>query len=136
MQFLLGIFCIRMTIGRKIFSCFGDKVSTFFKYAATGSKFVYGDQLIDKMHVFAFSVLPVIFFFSFIVSILYYYGAMQWIIKKLGWMLQVSMGTTLCESVIAAGNIFLGMTESPLLIKPYMKVNKTNFLLLKLLIKI
>lgn len=72
---------------------------------------------------FIAKVLPVIFFFSFIVSILYYYGAMQWIIRQLGTMLQSLMGTTVCEGVIAAGNVFLGMTESPLLIKPYMKVS-------------
>lgn len=47
---------------------------------------------------------------------------MQWIITKIGWVLQTLIGTTICESVIAAGNIALGMSESPLLIKPYMKV--------------
>lgn len=68
--------------------------------------------------------MPVIFFFSFIVSVLYYLGAMQWFIQKLGWILQSILGTTVCESVNAAGNIFLGMTESPLLIKPYIKVKR------------
>lgn len=57
------------------------------------------------------------------VSILYYYGAMQWIIKKLGCMLQMIIGTTLIESVSVAANIFLGMTESPLVIRPYLKVS-------------
>lgn len=72
--------------------------------------------------MFAFSVLPVIFFFSFCISILYYLGAMQWFITKLGWILQAALGTTVCESVTAAANIFLGMSESPLLIRPYIKI--------------
>lgn len=54
-QLLLGIFCIRMEIGRKIFRCFGDKMNLFFGYALQGSAFVYGD-LVDELHVFAFSV--------------------------------------------------------------------------------
>lgn len=69
-----------------------------------------------------FQTLPVIFFFSFMVSILYYYGAMQWVIKKMGCVLQMILGTTLIESVSVAANIFLGMTESPLVFRPYIKV--------------
>lgn len=57
------------------------------------------------------------------ISVLYYLGVMQWVVIKLGWMLQVCLGTTVCESVNAAANIFLGQTESPLLIRPYLKVN-------------
>jgi pyrimidine nucleoside transport protein len=54
--------------------------------------------------------------------VLYYLGTMQWILFKLGWALQSLLGTTVCESVNAAGNIFLGQTESPLVIKPYIKI--------------
>lgn len=67
-------------------------------------------------------VLPVIFFVSLIISILYYWGAMQWIVLKLGWILQSLLGTTVCESVTCSANIFLGMSESPLLIRPYIKI--------------
>lgn len=119
-QFLLGIFCIRWAVGRSIFICLGDKVKTFLGYATEGSLFVFGEFLVSE-GVFSFAVLPVIFFFSFMISILYYYGAMQFVIKKLGWMLQSLMGTTVCESITAAANIFLGMSESPLLIRPYIK---------------
>lgn len=69
--------------------------------------------------VFAFTALPTIFFFSLCISVLYYMGTMQWVLYKLGWILQSILGTTVCESVNAAGNIFLGMTEGPLIIKPY-----------------
>lgn len=53
-------------------------------------------------------ILSVIYFFSFTVSILYYYGVMQWIVRKIGWLLQISVGTTAAESMNAAANIFLG----------------------------
>lgn len=86
---------------------------------------MFGDYLVIELGVFAFAVLTVIFFFSFCISILYYLGAMQWIVIKLGWILQSILGTTVCESVIAAANIFLGMSESPLLIRPYLKVFKS-----------
>lgn len=56
----------------------------------------------------SFQVLPVILFFSFCIQILYYYGVMQWVVIKMGWFLQVTVGTTACESVNAAANIFLG----------------------------
>ncbi|XP_015110947.1 uncharacterized protein LOC107037099 isoform X2 [Diachasma alloeum] len=71
-------------------------------------------------------VLPVIFFFSFMIQILYYWGAMQWVITKLGWALHSIMGTTVCESLNSAANTFLGMTESPLLIKPYISKLTTS----------
>ncbi|XP_016971291.1 solute carrier family 28 member 3 [Drosophila rhopaloa] len=120
-QFLLAIFCIRWEVGRKIFECLGNKVATFLGYATDGALFVFGDFLVVN-NVFAFAILPVIFFFSFFISLLYYLGTMQWIVIKLGWILQALLGTTVCESVTAAANIFLGMSESPLLIRPY--INK------------
>uniref|UniRef100_A0A1B0DND1 Uncharacterized protein n=1 Tax=Phlebotomus papatasi TaxID=29031 RepID=A0A1B0DND1_PHLPP len=128
LQFLLGLFCIRWDIGRSIFDCIGHKVTTFLNYANQGAEFVYGEFLISS-GVFAFVVsifsvlvvLTVIFFFSFMISVLYYLGVMQWVVIKLGWILQVCLGTTVCESVNAAANIFLGQTESPLLIRPYLK---------------
>jgi len=58
---------------------------------------------------FVLQALSVIFFLSFMVQILYYYGVMQWIVFNVGWLLQKSMGTTVCESVNAAASIFLGM---------------------------
>lgn len=120
-QFLLGIFCIRWQVGRTIFKCFGDKAAEFLEYSKPGAAFVFGDFLVFEQQVFAFAVLPLAFFFSMFLSILYYLGTMQWILLKLGWILQSIIGTTVCESITAAANIFLGMTESPLMIKPYIK---------------
>lgn len=121
LQFLLGIFCIRWSVGRAIFECFGKKVADFLDYGKEGAQFVFGGFLVGELGVFAFAVLPIIFFFSLCISMLYYLEAMQWILFKLGWILQSILGTTVCESVNAAGNIFLGMSEGPLIIKPYIK---------------
>uniref|UniRef100_A0A1A9VTA3 Sodium/nucleoside cotransporter n=1 Tax=Glossina austeni TaxID=7395 RepID=A0A1A9VTA3_GLOAU len=117
-QFLLCIVCIRWTVGRNIFNCIGNKVATFLAYADAGNRFVFGDTIVIE-GVFAFTALPVIFFFSFIISVLYYLNAMQIVIMKLGWILQKLLDTTVCESVNAAANIFLGMSECPLVIRPY-----------------
>ena len=59
----------------------------------------------------AFQILPVIFFFSFVIQILFYYGAMQWVVVKIGWLLQVTVGTTAAESMNAAANIFVGQVR-------------------------
>lgn len=56
LQFLLGVFCIRMKIGRSIFGCLGEKVAVFFDYAKLGASFVYGNQIVNVFNVFAFSV--------------------------------------------------------------------------------
>ena len=77
--------------------------------------------------VFMFKVLSIIYFFNFMVSILFYMGVMNWLVSKIGWLLQLTVGTTACESMNAAGNIFLGQTEAPLLIKPYLaKMTKSE----------
>ncbi|KAG7209814.1 hypothetical protein KM043_011428 [Ampulex compressa] len=121
LQFALGLISIRWTVGREIFQCVSRKIATFLDFAKHGSRFIFSDLLVDN-NVFAFTVLPVIFYFSFIIQILYYLGVMQWVLLKLGWALQKLMGTTLCESVNCAANTFVGMSESPLIIKPY--INK------------
>ncbi|XP_045133390.1 solute carrier family 28 member 3-like isoform X1 [Portunus trituberculatus] len=118
LQFILGLIILRWPFGRSVFECLAGKVATFLAFTDEGAGFVFGDlATVDR--IFAFSVLPVILFFSFCVQILYYYGVMQWVVIKMGWFLQVTIGTTACESVNAAANIFLGQTEAPLLIKPF-----------------
>ncbi|XP_014477508.1 PREDICTED: solute carrier family 28 member 3 [Dinoponera quadriceps] len=119
LQFTLGLITIRWSVGRSIFECVSGRVASFLEFAKDGARFVFSEDLVNK-GVFAFAVLPVIFFFSFIVQVLSYVGAMQWFILKLGWVLQRIMDTTLCESISAVANPFIGMSESPLLIKPYL----------------
>lgn len=126
-QFILGLLILKWPVGEAIFKCLSGKVTTFLSFTDVGSSFVFGDDLVYRLGVFAFKVLPVTLFFSFCIQILYYFGVMQWFVLKLGWCLQVTIGTTACESVNAAANIFLGQTEAPLLIKPYLwKLTKSE----------
>lgn len=119
-QFIFGVLFIRWNPGRIALQCFSDKVATFLSYGVEGAAFAFGDLLVRTEGVFAFSTLPVIFFFSMLVEILFFWGALQWFVLKLGGLLKAATATTVCESVIAVGNVFLGQTESILLIKPYL----------------
>ncbi|KAI4572836.1 hypothetical protein MJG53_012674 [Ovis ammon polii x Ovis aries] len=90
----------------------------FLSYTESGSSFVFGEALVKD--VFAFQVLPIIVFFSCAMSVLYYVGLMQWVIMKISWLMQITMGTTATETLSVAGNIFVSQTEAPLLIRPYL----------------
>ncbi|XP_032941945.1 solute carrier family 28 member 3 isoform X3 [Catharus ustulatus] len=118
MQFLLGILILRTKVGFDVFNWLGIQIQTFLEYSDTGAKFVFGDKYTD--HFFAFKVLPIVVFFSTVMSMLYHIGFMQWLIGKVGWIMHFFMGTTPVESLVAAGNIFVGQTESPLLVRPYL----------------
>ncbi|XP_055518582.1 sodium/nucleoside cotransporter 1 [Leucoraja erinacea] len=118
LQFILGIFIIRTEPGFQAFNWLGIQIQTFLNYTTAGSSFIFGDQLIDG--IFAFQALPIVVFFSSVMSILYYIGAMQWIILKIAWLMQITMGTSATETLSVAGNIFVGQTEAPLLIRPYL----------------
>ncbi|NWR85355.1 S28A1 protein, partial [Furnarius figulus] len=118
LEFLFGLFVLRTSPGVQAFQWLGDQIQIFLGYTTAGSGFVFGNTLIEE--VFAFQTLPIVVFFSCVMSILYYLGIMQWLILKISWLLQVSMGTTPTETLSVAGNIFVGQTEAPLLIRPYL----------------
>nr|XP_042130797.1 sodium/nucleoside cotransporter 1 [Peromyscus maniculatus bairdii] len=92
LQFVLGLFVIRTEPGFVAFQWLGDQIQ----------------------------VLPIIVFFSCVMSVLYYLGLMQWVILKIAWLMQVTMGTSATETLSVAGNIFVSQTEAPLLIRPYL----------------
>ncbi|XP_036383538.1 solute carrier family 28 member 3-like [Megalops cyprinoides] len=117
LQFLFGLLILRTRAGFTAVEWLGRQVEVFLAYTDDGSKFVFGDKFTD--HFFAFKVLPIVVFFSTVISMLYYLGFMQWLILKVGFVMQITMGTSPTESMVAAGNIFVGQTESPLLIRPY-----------------
>lgn len=125
LQVGFGLLTIRWEIGRNIFRCAGDKVSTFLSYARRGAAFVYGNELVFEFSngggIFAFSAISTIYFLGFFINILYHYGIMQYTVTSLGSFLKSIMGTSICESVNSAANIFLGQSEAPLLLKPYLK---------------
>ncbi|NWT45327.1 S28A2 protein, partial [Chroicocephalus maculipennis] len=118
LEFLFGLFVLRTSPGVQAFQWLGDQIQYFLSYTTAGSSFVFGNTLIEE--VFAFQTLPIVVFFSCVMSILYYLGVMQWLIVKISWLLQISMGTTPTETLSVAGNIFVGQTEAPLLIRPYL----------------
>uniref|UniRef100_A0A3Q3WWZ6 Uncharacterized protein n=1 Tax=Mola mola TaxID=94237 RepID=A0A3Q3WWZ6_MOLML len=96
----------------------GDGATIFLAFTDVGSKFVFGESYTE--HPFVFKVMPILVFLSSVISILYYIGFMPWLICKIGFIMQATMGTSPTESVAAAGNIFLGQTDSVLLIRPYL----------------
>ncbi|XP_056272412.1 sodium/nucleoside cotransporter 1 isoform X7 [Pseudoliparis swirei] len=118
MQFCIGLFVIRTQLGLISFKWLGKQVEIFLAYTKEGSSFVFGDLI---GNIFAFQVLPIVVFFSSVMSILYFLGIMQWLILKIAWCMQITMGTSPTETLSVAGNIFVGQTEAPLLIRPYLK---------------
>ncbi|XP_041853255.1 sodium/nucleoside cotransporter 1 [Melanotaenia boesemani] len=118
MQFCIGLFVIRTQPGLVAFNWLGKQVQVFLDYTKEGSSFVFGDL---HANIFAFQALPIVVFFSSVMSVLYFLGLMQWLILKISWVMQITMGTSPTETLSVAGNIFVGQTEAPLLIRPYLK---------------
>eukprot|EP00071_Canis_lupus_P019857 XP_013967927.1 sodium/nucleoside cotransporter 1 isoform X6 [Canis lupus familiaris] len=118
LQFVLGLFVIRTEPGFIAFQWMGNQIQIFLSYTDVGSSFVFGEAMVKG--VFAFQVLPIVIFFSCVMSVLYYVGLMQWVIQKISWLMQTTMGTTATETLSVAGNIFVSQTEAPLLIQPYL----------------
>ncbi|KAK0058302.1 solute carrier family 28 member 3 [Biomphalaria pfeifferi] len=119
LQIIFAMLILKTSWGHDAFEWLGDRVSEFLAYTDAGSQFVFGE--LYEQHYFAFKVLPVVVFFSTFVSMLYYLGVMQAVIKMVGKFLAFCLGTSATESVNAAGNIFIGQTEAPLLIRPFLK---------------
>ncbi|XP_041693415.1 sodium/nucleoside cotransporter 1 [Coregonus clupeaformis] len=117
LQFCIGLFVIRTEPGLTAFQWLGEQVQIFLNYTKEGSSFVFG-SLVDD--IFAFQALPIVIFFSSVMSVLYFLGIMQWLIIKIAWVMQITMGTSPTETLSVAGNIFVGQTEAPLLIRPYL----------------
>ena len=120
-QIVIGAFILYVPIGRDALLGMSNAVSKVMAYANEGISFVFGGLASGESvgFIFAIKVLPVIVFFSALISLLYYIGVMQWIIKLIGGALQKVLGTSKSESMSAAANIFVGQTEAPLVVKPY-----------------
>lgn len=117
LQFIFALFIIRTSIGLAIFQFIGDVVTQFLNFSDAGASFVFGENFQDFF--FAFKVLPTVIFFSAFISLLYYFGILQRVVQSFAWVMQRTMKTSGSETLSAAGNIFVGQTEAPLLIKPY-----------------
>ena len=117
LQFVFALFILRTWIGVEIFRRATDAVTVFLDYSDAGSRFIFGEPFAE--HFFAFKVLPTVIFFSAFITVLYYFGILQWVVKGFAWVMVRVMGTSGAESLSASANIFVGQTEAPLLIRPY-----------------
>jgi len=106
-------------MGQQILGSVSQGVASVLGFADEGIKFLFGD-LASTGFIFAIRVLPLVIFISALISMLYYFGIMQWVIKLIGGALQKLLGISRAESLVATGNIFLSQGESPLLVKPFL----------------
>ncbi|MEL6902590.1 MAG: Na+ dependent nucleoside transporter N-terminal domain-containing protein, partial [Cyanobacteria bacterium J06606_4] len=117
LQIIFALLILRTAAGLAVFQWLGNAVSTFLDYSDAGASFVFGENYQDFF--FAFKVLPTIIFFSAVISLLYHYGILQRAVNLIAQLMMRTMKTSGSETLSAAGNIFVGQTEAPLLIKPY-----------------
>lgn len=133
LQILIAIGVLKVPFVQYIFEQVGSIFVSILDFTRAGSQFLFEGLVVDMDtfgYIFAFQVLPTIIFFSALTSVLYYLGVIQVVVKWMAWLLSKSLGISGAESLSVAGNIFLGQTEAPLLIKAYLeKMNKSEILL-------
>ena len=143
LQATFGVLVLKTTPGRWFFERVGDVVNGLLSFSGEGGRFIFGNLVDNTVPVgvpgaegaldttagfvastaslFAFGVLPTIIFFSALTSVLYYLGVLQVVVKGLAWVMQRTLRTSGAETLSASGNIFLGQTEAPLLIRPFVE---------------
>lgn len=120
-QIIFALLVLKFPPGRKFFEIMNDVIIKVISFSTDGAKFIFGN-LIDNQSlgfIFAFQVLPTIIFFSSLMSVLYYLGIMQKIVLFFAKIMTRFMGTSGAESLSASANIFVGQTEAPLVVRPY-----------------
>jgi CNT family concentrative nucleoside transporter len=143
LQAIFGVIVLKTAAGRAFFDQIGRLVTGLLGFQEQGARFVFGNLVQSTVPVgvpgangaldssagyvaatgsyFAFNVLPTIIFFSALMSVLYYLNVMQLLVKGIAWVMQKTLRTSGAETLSASGNIFLGQTEAPLLIKPFVR---------------
>lgn len=143
LQILLGLFVLNSAIGKTIFNFANTLFVKLMACSTEGASFLFGKlaqvnnvpvgpggafgpvgangQVAEVGAYFAFSVLPTIIFFSALMAVLYHLGVMQFVVRKVAWVMQRTMGTSGSETLSASGNIFVGQTEAPLLVRPFIE---------------
>lgn len=143
LQAAFGLVVLKTAAGRAFFDQIGRLVTGLLGFQEQGARFVFGNLVQSTVPVgvpnpngaldasagyvaatgsyFAFNVLPTIIFFSALMSVLYYLNVMQLVVKGIAWVMQKTLRTSGAETLSASGNIFLGQTEAPLLIKPFVR---------------
>lgn len=132
-QLTLALSILYVPIVGDVFNFFGRIFVKILDFTRAGSEFLFGGLISDMDsfgYIFAFQILPTIIFFSALTSVLFYLGVIQKVVRGLAWLMTKAMKLSGAESLSVAGNIFLGQTESPLMIKAYLeKMNKSEILL-------
>ncbi|MCX7940931.1 MAG: NupC/NupG family nucleoside CNT transporter [Endomicrobia bacterium] len=124
LQIILGLIVLKTPPGRWFFEVFNKAFIVLVSFSERGAEFIFGELVTntDKFgYIFAFKVLPTIIFFSAFISILYYFGVMQFIVELFARIMVRTMGTSGAESLCCSANVFVGQTEAPLLVRPYVK---------------
>ncbi len=123
LQVAFAIFVLKIEFGRRLFQKAGDAVNRLLGYAFAGSQFVFGDLGKQGSHLgfyFAFQVLPTVIFICALFAVLYYIGVMQLVIRAAAWLMIRLMGVSGAESLNVAASIFMGQTEAPQTIRPFL----------------
>jgi CNT family concentrative nucleoside transporter len=134
LQLTLGYFVLRSAFGSKVFSFLGAGANKLLSFSYAGSSFVFGDLGLPKElsrlgFSFAFQVLPTIIFIAAFFAVLYHLGIMQLIIRAAAWLMTRIMGASGAESLNVAASIFMGQTEAPLTIRPFLpKLTKSELM--------
>lgn len=133
-QLLLAIGILYVPAIQVVFEFVGKIFVKILDFTGEGTKFLFGsgssNEIAKPLQTFAVNILPTIIFFSAITSVLFYLGVIQVIVRGLGYLMSRAMGLSGAESLSVAGNIFLGQTESPLMIKAYLeKLNESEMML-------
>ena len=127
-QAAIGAFVLYIPAGKQFLEVMAIGVSNILTYSQAGIDFLFGNVGNQSLgFIFAFQVLPIIIFFSSLIAVLYHLGIMGWIVKLLGGGLQMALQTSRPESLSAAANIFVGQTEAPLVVRPFIpKMTKSE----------
>jgi CNT family concentrative nucleoside transporter len=123
LQFAFAVFVLKVEVGRAIFQKAGDVVNRLLSYSSYGSQFVFGDLGRPGGHLgfyIAFQVLPTVIFIAAFFAILYHYGVMQFVVRQAARVMTRFMGASGAESLNVAASIFMGQTEAPLTIRPFL----------------
>jgi concentrative nucleoside transporter, CNT family len=123
LQLAFAVFVLRADIGWRIFQTAGNAVNTLLSYAFAGSEFVFGElgkRGSQLGFYFAFQILPTVIFIAAFFAMLYHYGVMQFIIRQLARVMTRFMGASGAESLNVAASIFMGQTDAPLTIRPFL----------------
>ena len=132
-QLIIAIGVIKVDAVAIFFEKIGEGFLAIVVFTNAGSKILFGELADSEKYgaIFAFQILPVIIFFSALTSVLYYYGIIQKVVKGMAWLLAKLLNISGQESLAVVGNIFLGQTEAPLLVKGYLnKMNRSEYFLL------